>query len=100
VIECDPAVSGDAPQVALGFRHVAIPPLTVPVPSVVGGVVLPSVNVTVPVAVEGDTVAVSVTDDPNVDGLADEASVVFVLTCWTVWARLEETLLLSFASPL
>lgn len=39
--------------------YVALPLLSVPVPKVV----LPSLNVTVPVAAEGDTVAVNVTDE-------------------------------------
>jgi len=47
----------------------------VPVPSVV----LPSVNVTVPVAVAGVTVAVNVTGEPYADGFADEVSVTVVL---------------------
>ena len=38
----------------------------VPVPSVVGGLVLVSLNCTLPVAVDGDTVAVNVTDWPKV----------------------------------
>ena len=46
-----------------------------PVPSVV----LPSVNVTVPVAVAGVTVAVNVTGEPYEDGFADEVSVTVVL---------------------
>ena len=49
------------------------------VPRVVGGVVLVSVNVTVPVGVTdpvaGDTVAVNVTDWPDTDGLADDETV-------------------------
>jgi hypothetical protein len=53
VIECDPAV-----RVAL--LRVAFPLLSAPVPNVV----LPSLNVTVPVAAEGVTVAVNVTDEP------------------------------------
>jgi hypothetical protein len=64
VIECDPAVSGDVLQAELGLRQIAVPPVTVPVPSVVGGAVLPSVNVTVPVAIAGETVAEKPTDDP------------------------------------
>jgi len=46
------------PTERLEVAKVATPPLTVPVPSVVA----PSKNVTIPVAVEGDTVAVKVTD--------------------------------------
>ena len=75
--------------------NVAFPLLIEPVPSVV----LPSLKVTVPVAAEGETVAVNVTDDPYVDGFADEASVSVVLALFTVWVRVEEVLVLSFASP-
>ena len=66
-----------------------------PVPSVV----LPSVNVTVPVADVGVTAAVKVTDEPYADGLADEASVTVVFVLFTVWISTEDVLLLSFASP-
>ena len=52
-----------------------MPLASIPVPSVVE----PSVNVTVPVAVLGDTVAVRVTDWPKVEGFAEEESVVVVL---------------------
>ncbi len=48
--------------------NVAIPPLT----ALVESVVAPSLNVTVPVADEGDTVAVSVTVSPT-EGLAGNA---------------------------
>ena len=51
--------------------YVALPPLRVPVPSTVD----PSVNVTVPVAVMGDTVAVNVTDWPYVEVLLLELDV-------------------------
>jgi len=72
-----------------------VPPLIVPVPSVV----LPSVNVTVPVAVPGVTVAVNVTGKPYADGFADEASVTVVLVLLTVCVRVVDVLLLSFVSP-
>jgi hypothetical protein len=67
VIEWDPAVNFDV-------LYVALPLLSVPVPRVV----LPSLNVTVPVAANGVTVAVNVTDEPYVDGFADEDNVVEV----------------------
>jgi hypothetical protein len=54
-IPCDPTDNVDV-------EYVALPPDIVPVPSVVGGDVLVSLNCTVPVAVFGDTVAVKVTD--------------------------------------
>ena len=53
MIECDPAIRVDV-------LKVAFPLLTVPVPRVV----LPSLKVTVPVAADGETVAVNVTDEP------------------------------------
>jgi hypothetical protein len=73
VIACDPAVRVDV-------LKVAFPLLSVPVPNVV----LPSLNVTVPVAAEGVTVAVNVTDDPYVDGFAEDASETVVLALLTV----------------
>jgi hypothetical protein len=53
VIECEPTVSVD-------LLRVAFPLVSAPVPKVV----VPSLNVTVPVAAEGVTVAVNVTDEP------------------------------------
>jgi hypothetical protein len=88
VIECDPAVSVDE-------LNVALPLLSVPVPNVV----LPSLNVTVPVAAEGVTVAVNVTEEPYVDGFAEDVSETVVLALLTVWVSVEEMLLLSFVSP-
>jgi hypothetical protein len=46
----------------------------------VPSVVLPSLNVTVPVAVEGVTVAVKVTEEPYNDGFAEEVSATVVPT--------------------
>ena len=57
--------------------------LNVAVPSLRGlapRVVTPSLNVTLPDALEGETVAVNVTDCPDVDGFCDEVSVVLVAT--------------------
>jgi hypothetical protein len=51
---------------------VATPLLRVPVPRVVA----PSLNVTFPEAVEGDRVAVRVTDCPKVEGFVEELRVV------------------------
>jgi hypothetical protein len=59
-----------------------------------------STNVTVPVATDGVTVAVNVTDEPYVDGFGDEANVTVVLAMFTVWVRIEEVLPLSFVFPL
>jgi hypothetical protein len=75
--------------------YVAVPPLRVPVPSVV----LPSLNVTVPVAAEGVTVAVNVTDTPYADGFADDATPVVVDALLTVCVNVDDVLLLSFESP-
>jgi hypothetical protein len=67
----------------------------VPVPNVV----VPSRNVTVPVAVLGDTVAVKVTDCPNTDGFADDATAVVVLVFPTFWVTAVLVLPLKLASP-
>jgi hypothetical protein len=75
--------------------YVAIPLLTLPLPSVV----LPSLNVTVPVAVVDETVAVNVTEELNADGFDDDESVVVVLALLTVWVRADDVLLLQFESP-
>ena len=66
-MECDATE-----RVATG--KVAEPPLIVPVPRVVA----PSLNVTVPVAVLGDTAAVSTTLCVNADGLAEDVRPVVV----------------------
>jgi hypothetical protein len=80
-MECDPAVSVE-------MLKVAFPLLIVPVPSAV----LPSLNVTVPGAAEGDSVAVNFTDVPKVDGFLDEASVTVVLALFTVCVSTDEVL--------
>ena len=67
VIECVPAVENEVARVAL-------PELSVPVPIEV----VPSMKVTVPVAVEGETVAVSVTVAPVAMDVAEEVSAVVV----------------------
>lgn len=61
--------------------YVALPLLSVPVPKVVA----PSLKVTVPVAADGVTVAVNVTDEPYVDGFADEDSTVEVFVFANAW---------------
>jgi hypothetical protein len=66
-----------------------------PVPSVV----LPSANVTFPVAVVGVTVAVKVTKDPYADGFADEVNVMLVLAGVTACVSVGEVLALSLVSP-
>jgi hypothetical protein len=67
VIECVPAVENEVARVAL-------PELSVPVPSEV----VPSRKVTVPVAVEGVTVAVSVTLTPVATDVEEAVSAVVV----------------------
>ncbi len=72
----------------------------VPVPSVVGGLVLVSLNCTLPPAVDGDTVAVNVTDWPSVDGFCDEETVVAVVDIkLTVCVSGAEMLTALFVSP-
>jgi hypothetical protein len=73
VIECDPAVRVDV-------LRVAFPLLRLPLPKVV----LPSLNVTVPVHVEGVTVAVSLTDEPYIEGFAEDDKPVVEFALFTV----------------
>jgi hypothetical protein len=91
-IVCDPPCSEDV-------TNMALPLDSVPVPSVVGGLVLVSLNCTVPVADDGDTVAVNVTDWPNVEGFGDEESVVVVDIWLTVCVNGAEVLPALFVSP-
>ena len=83
MIECDPNASVEV-------LKVAIPLLRVPVPNVV----LPSLKVTVPVAAEGETVAVKVTVTPDADGFDDEVRVTVVVALFTVWVSAEDVLVL------
>jgi hypothetical protein len=76
-------------------ENVAVPLLNVPLPMLRP----PSRNVTVPVAVEGDTLAVNVTDCPTVEGLILDVSVVLVVVLFVVWLRTAELLGLSLLSP-
>ncbi len=88
VIVCDPADNEDE-------LKEAIPP-----DIVTDGWVIPSIlNITVPVAVLGDTVAVNVTGLPNVDGFCDEVSVVVVVIWVTVCVNADDVLDRSFVSP-
>jgi hypothetical protein len=68
VIEWDPTER-------LAVVKVATPPLSVEVPNELA----PSEKVSVPVADEGETVAVKVTDCPNVEGFKLEVRLVVVL---------------------
>ncbi len=62
-------------------------------------VLLPFMNVTVPVALAGVTVAVKVTDCPALDGFSEEVSVVVLAVLLTVWVSGAEVLLANVASP-
>lgn len=88
MIEWDPIASADV-------LYLATPPLIAPVPNVV----LPSLNVTVPVAAMGVNVAVKVTDEPCADGFADEASATLELALFTVCVSVDEVLAVSLVSP-
>ena len=81
------------PAVRLAMDSVAWPLLRVPVPSEVD----PSKNVTEPVAVEGETVAVKVTVWPEIEGFRLETRLVVVLVLevvLTVCDKIADTLLL------
>ena len=92
LIECAPLVKVEMVNVAdaLEFRE--------PVPKVV----LPSLNVTVPVGVPdvaGLTLAVNVTLWPNVEGLIEEVSVVVEPALFTVCVSTGDVLPVKFALP-
>jgi RecJ-like exonuclease len=75
-----------------------LPELNVPVPSEV----VPDKNVTVPVAVDGETVAVNVTLAPTVGVVVDEVSVVVVavlVAALTVTESALEVLVASVVDP-
>jgi hypothetical protein len=61
--------------------------------------VAPSKNSTEPVAPDGVTVAVNVTDWPNVDGFGALASAVLELAGFTVWLCAGDVLPVKLASP-
>lgn len=60
------------------MENVARPPDITDAPRIVDGLVLVSLKITMPVAVEGVTVAVKVTGWPSVDGSCDDTIVVVV----------------------
>jgi hypothetical protein len=66
-----------APAARVDVDSVAMPPLSVLVPSVL----VPSKNDTLPVDKDGETAALKVTDWPGLDGLVLEVSAVVV---WVV----------------
>ena len=73
--------------------------MSVPGPSVV----VPSLNVTVPLGVPApgataDTVAVRVTDWPNTDGFTDELTAVVVFAWLTTWLSVALVLPLKLLS--
>jgi hypothetical protein len=72
------------------------PLVRVPVPRTV----VPSLNVTVPVAPAPVTVAVKVTALPYTDGLRDDATPVVVDAVFTVCERTDDVDPTKFASPL
>ena len=88
MIECVAADSADV-------ENVACPELRLPVPSVAA----PSLNVTVPVATEGVTVAVKVTDWLSVDGFSEEVNEVELAACVTIWETTADVLVAVVASP-
>jgi hypothetical protein len=88
VIEWEPPASADVP-------YVARPLLTAPVPRVV----LPSLNVTVPVAAEGEIVAVNVTELLYAEGFKEDANVVVVLALFTVCVSGDDVLVLYVLFP-
>ena len=93
MIECEPTVS-------VFVVNVAMPPESVPVLMVV----VPSLNVTVPVAgpapgATAATVAVNVTDCPELDGFVPLVSVVVVLAWFTVCEIALEVLAPKLAVP-
>lgn len=79
------------------IANVALPLLSVPVPSVVEL----SLKVTVPVGVPPDdvTVAVKVTDSPKVDGFTDEATEVELVAALTVCVNAADVLPLKSVLP-
>jgi hypothetical protein len=71
-MECNPAESADV-------LYVATPPLIVVIPRDA----LPSRNVTEPVAAAGKIAAVKVTEEPETEGFAEEASLT-VVVAWVI----------------
>ncbi len=72
-----------------------------PLVTITGSTFVPSiVNCTVPVASEGEIVAVKVTDSPYFDGLGEEVTTVVVSPLFTICVMLDDVLGLKLASPL
>ena len=87
-MEWEPTESADVDCAATPFAMVALPRLAVP-----------SKNVTVPVAEEGETAAVKVTLVEKAAGLADEVREVPVLIFWMDWVNAGEVPAPKLASP-
>ena len=88
-MECGPTVNAEVDSAAL-------PPLSGMLPSEVA----PSKNCTVPVAANGDTVAVRVTFCPDAEGLALDDTVVVEAAWFTDCDSVVEALLKKLLSPL
>jgi len=87
-----------APRGKVVVARLALPPARATVPSTVA----PELNVTAPVGVTiaEATVAVNLTDCPNVDGLREETTVVVVVAGFTIWLSGTDVLMAEDASPL
>jgi hypothetical protein len=83
------------PTVSEVVCRLAVPFASVPVPRDTD----PSLKVTVPVAVPGETVAVKVTDWPNIEGLPEVVSDVVVAVGLTDCVKGDDVLPASFVSP-
>jgi hypothetical protein len=73
----------------------AVPPDRLTVPRTVA----PSLNVIFPVAVDGVTVAVKVTEAPKVDGLRSDPTIAVVVALFTVWVMADDVDPVKFVSP-
>jgi hypothetical protein len=83
-------------MVSADVLNLAVPLDKAPVPRVV----VPSMNVTVPVAPATVTVAVKVTELPYADGLKDDTTPVVVDAVFTVCERTDDVDPAKFTSPL
>jgi hypothetical protein len=88
-MECLPPLSDDVESDAWLLLRTMVP-----------SEVEPSKNSTVPVAVDGETVAVKVTRCPLFDGFESDVNVIVVLALFTVCKSAEDVLLVWVASPL
>ena len=78
--------------------NLAFPALSVPDPNAV----VPFINFTVPVGVPlncGSTVAVNVTDCPNLDGFSDDPTVIVVVAGKMTWLTAVDVLGANDESP-